>query len=368
MHDPEELGAIMRDIFVSYRRSESSDVTGRIFDQMKARFGEDHLFKDVDSIPLGKDFRTAISEAVGRCEVLLAVIGKDWLRVIGDGGERRIDDPNDYVHIEIATALSRGIPVIPVLVENAGMPLSSELPEPLKPLAFRNATPVRADPDFHHDMDRLCFQLGKYLPKSRITQFSEFGGWSIVGLVGLVVSVTVFFVGHDSFVYTPTSSAPVATNAPNTETTDARVPIRFWVRQLPIVPGEDAAKLFNNALGSWQAVVVTPMRAADSEAEANVIIITASGEGTVANLGPPTKTSRLTITFDADEKWTGRTFEAASARMIGHILGLGYGNVSGQLMSPPNSIVVNPSPNTYESLPLTPQSDDIRRVREIWDR
>src|SRR5262249_18462001 len=134
------------------------------------------------------------------------------------------------------------------------------------------------------------------------------------------------------------------------------------------VPGEDAAKLFNNALGSWQAVVVTPIRAADSEAEANVIIITASGEGTVANLGPPTKTSRLTITFDAGEKWTRRTFEAASARMIGHILGLGYSNVSGQLMSPPNSIAVNPSPNTYESLPLTPQSDDIRRVREIWDR
>jgi hypothetical protein len=70
----------MKDIFVSYRRTDSSDVTGRIFDQMKARFGEDRLFKDVDSIPFGKDFRTVISEAVGQCGVLLAIIGKDWLQ------------------------------------------------------------------------------------------------------------------------------------------------------------------------------------------------------------------------------------------------------------------------------------------------
>jgi hypothetical protein len=365
----------MKNIFVSYRRSESSDVTGRIYDQMKARFGEDRLFKDVDSIPLGKDFRTAISEAVGRCDVLLAVIGKDWLKVASDSGARRLDDPNDYVHIEIATALSRGIPVIPVLVENSVLPRSVDLPESLKELAFRNATVVRADPDFHPDMDRLCSQLGKYLPKSRMRQYGKFGAWAVGGVA---FSILLYLVpGFFQSAKAPSPNAAVVTDAPGPEpknapvsettnarvleTTNARVPIRYWARQLPIVPGEDAAKLFKNALGSWQAVVVTPMRAADSEAEANVIIVTASGKGTVANLGPPTKTSHLTITFDSEVKWTRRTFEGASVRMIGHILGLGYSDVRGQIMSPPNTV-------TYDSVPLTPQADDIKRVRAIWDK
>ena len=69
----------MKDVFVSYRRSDSSDVTGRIYDHLKARLGPEHLFKDVDSIPLGKDFRRVIADAVGGCKVVLAVIGRDWL-------------------------------------------------------------------------------------------------------------------------------------------------------------------------------------------------------------------------------------------------------------------------------------------------
>jgi hypothetical protein len=310
-------GAIMRDIFISYRRKDSADVTGRIFDRMKEQFGEDRLFKDVDSIPLGKDFRVVISKAVGRCKVLLAVIGKDWLKITLDDGRRRIDDPNDYVHIEIATALKRGIPVIPVLVESTALPRSAELPKPLRRLAFHNAAPVRSDPDFHHDIERLFSELTKYLPKRRITQYGKFG-----------------------------ASAP------------SGVVVRFWIKQLPKVPGEDAGKLFNNALGSWQAVVVTPMRQADSPAEANVIIRTSSEVIAVADVGPPTSKT-LTIRFGSTVRWTRRTFEAASCRMIGHILGLKYSTLLGQIMSDPATVEL-------ESLPLTPQSDDIRRVREIW--
>ncbi|HEY5892110.1 MAG TPA: toll/interleukin-1 receptor domain-containing protein [Chthoniobacterales bacterium] len=187
-------GSLRKAIFVSYRRLDSSDVTGRIFDQMKARFGENRLFKDVDSIPLGKDFRTVISEAVGQCEVLLAVIGKDWLKITDDNGRRLIDDPNDYVHIEIGTALNRCIPVIPVLVENTAMPRASDLPEPLRDLAFRNGSPVRSDPDFHHDMDRLCSQLGEYVPEGGMRgpmpaqkrKYGWFGVWIFSGVAACV--------------------------------------------------------------------------------------------------------------------------------------------------------------------------------------
>jgi peptidoglycan hydrolase-like protein with peptidoglycan-binding domain len=156
----------MQNIFISYRRDDAIDVTGRIADVLKGKLGEDILFKDVDSIPLGTDFRRVIAAAVGRCDVLLAVIGDEWLEAKRKGEmstmqapSRRIDDPNDYVHIEIRAALERDIPVIPVLVERANMPQDKDLPEPLRPLAFRNAISVRPDPDFHNDMQRLCHAL-----------------------------------------------------------------------------------------------------------------------------------------------------------------------------------------------------------------
>ena len=178
---------------------------------MKARFREDRLFKDVDSIPLGMDFRTVISEAVGQCKVLLAVIGKDWLTMTGDDGRRRIDDPNDYVHIEIVTALTRRIPVIPVLVENTTMPQPADLPDPLRDLAFRNGTPVRSDPDFHHDIDRLCAQLAAYVPQGRMRRRAGAAlfavvpqgrmrrrAWAALFAVILVLAMTVSIFWLDS--------------------------------------------------------------------------------------------------------------------------------------------------------------------------
>jgi len=149
----------MKDVFVSYRRSDSSDVTGRIFDHLKTEFGENNLFRDVDSILKGEDFRKAIWNAIGQCKVLVVVIGQDWLAVSEETGRRRIDDPNDYVHLEISTALARGIPVIPVVVDNTRMPKAVELPPPLAELAFRNAASVRADPDFQHDIRSLCADI-----------------------------------------------------------------------------------------------------------------------------------------------------------------------------------------------------------------
>src|SRR5271157_420441 len=141
----------MSNVFVSYRRQDSSDITGRISDYLKAKHGAYSLFKDVDSIPAGEDFREILRDAVNQCDVVLAVIGKEWISAMDANGRRRVDDPNDYVRVEILTALERKIPVIPVLVENVAMPPAEELPEPLRPLVFRNAVPVRPDPDFHND-------------------------------------------------------------------------------------------------------------------------------------------------------------------------------------------------------------------------
>jgi hypothetical protein len=159
-------------IFISYRREDASDVTGRIYDRLIEHFGKHSVFKDVDNIPLGVDFRKHLSDSVGRCDVLLTVIGRQWL--IGDGGQRRLDDMRDFVRIEIEAALQRDIPVVPVLVQAAGIPRAEDLPETLQSLVYRHGIPVRPDPDFHQDMDRLIKgiegYLGSSMPKGPLPQ------------------------------------------------------------------------------------------------------------------------------------------------------------------------------------------------------
>jgi hypothetical protein len=149
----------MHRIFVSYRRSDNQDATGRIYDRLTGQFGKGNIFKDVDSIPLGADFRKQLGEVVGQCRVLIVVLGANWLDAQDENGKRRLDSPNDFVRIEIEAALARGIPVIPVLVGNALMPAEEDLPPSLSPLVYRQGIQVRADPDFHRDMDRLIASL-----------------------------------------------------------------------------------------------------------------------------------------------------------------------------------------------------------------
>ena len=129
----------MRAIFISYRRDDAEGHAGRLFEDLSDRFGKASVFMDVTGIEPGRDFRKVIEQQVASCGVLLAVIGKSWLSATDAQGRARLDDPYDFVRLETATALTRDIPVIPVLVHGAHMPRPELLPEGLKDLAFRNS-------------------------------------------------------------------------------------------------------------------------------------------------------------------------------------------------------------------------------------
>ena len=153
----------MSKILISYRREDSADVTGRIYDWLIQQFDRGSVFKDVDSIPLGVDFRTYLDTQVAKCQVFLAVIGPDWMKTKGGKGKSRLEDPKDFVRIEIESALKREIPVIPVLVRGASIPAADRLPVSMQDLAYRNGIAVRSDPDFPRDMNRLIDYLTKQI-------------------------------------------------------------------------------------------------------------------------------------------------------------------------------------------------------------
>jgi hypothetical protein len=141
-------------IFISYRREDASAYAGRLYDRLSAHYGRERIFMDVDSIEPGADFGEAIEQTVASCDVFIAVIGKHWLDSQDAEGARRLDSPDDFVRLEISTALGRKIRVIPLLVANARMPRSDELPDPMKLLARRNAFEV-SDVGFHENVSRL---------------------------------------------------------------------------------------------------------------------------------------------------------------------------------------------------------------------
>lgn len=153
----------LNQVFICYRRQGSSWVAGRIYDSLIRKFGRDAVFKDIDSIPLGINFREHIESAVRQCSVFLVIIYDDWMGEGGEPGSRRIDDNSDYVRIEIESALRRHIPVIPLLIENTAMPPANGLPPPLTELALRHGMKINNDPHFHMDMDRLINRLEPYL-------------------------------------------------------------------------------------------------------------------------------------------------------------------------------------------------------------
>ena len=149
-------------IFINYRREEFGHVAGRLHDSLAPTFGRQKIFMDVDNIPVGRDFEEYLKSQVAACDAMLAVIGPNWLAAKDETGKRRLDNPDDFIVIEIGTALTRDIPVVPVLVDGARMPKASELPVSLKLLARRQAIQVRHT-NFSSDAEALVKRLREAL-------------------------------------------------------------------------------------------------------------------------------------------------------------------------------------------------------------
>jgi formylglycine-generating enzyme required for sulfatase activity len=155
----------MAKIFLSYRRQDSAGVAGRICDRLRAHFGDDAVFIDIDSIPFGEDFRKHVDSAFGQCDLVLVVIGPKWA---GENDvHRRLDDPKDFVRIEIESALKRDIPVIPVLIDRTKMPKEAELPPSIAGLTYRNAIDVDQGRDFDHHVHRLVQGIESHFEQAK---------------------------------------------------------------------------------------------------------------------------------------------------------------------------------------------------------
>jgi len=142
-------------IFISYRRDDSAGYAGRLREYLAPHFGPKNVFMDMATIEPGEDFREAIRRAMATCDVVLVMIGKQWLSILDAEGRPRLDNPDDLVRFEIATALSNDkVRVIPVLVRDSIMPGSQVLPDDLKELSWRNAYEL-SDSRFQYDADKL---------------------------------------------------------------------------------------------------------------------------------------------------------------------------------------------------------------------
>src|SRR6266511_3927113 len=145
-------------IFLNYRRDETSGHAGRLFDVLAARFGNDHVFMDIDRIEPGLDFADVISEAVASCDVFIALIGSRWLTSADAKGRPRLENPEDFIRLELEAALELDVRLIPALVQNAQMPSSDELPETLRPFARRHAVEL-SDTRWTFDIGKLIETL-----------------------------------------------------------------------------------------------------------------------------------------------------------------------------------------------------------------
>jgi ABC-type multidrug transport system ATPase subunit len=179
-------GEVPGRIFMSYRREETAPYAGWLYDRLSQHFGRSQIFKDIDSIELGDDFVEVITSAVGSCDVLLALIGDRWLTITNQDGRRRLEDPGDFVRLEIEAALARKVRVIPILVEGARMPRAEEMPASLAKLARRQAlelSPTR----FDADTGRLLRVLDRTIAQAR-ERDSDHGADATGGLAGVIAA------------------------------------------------------------------------------------------------------------------------------------------------------------------------------------
>jgi hypothetical protein len=200
-------------IFISYRRSENIPQAGRLHDNLSNRFGQRPVFIDYESIEPGRDFVEAIEEAVSSCRILLAVIGRDWLTCSDEHGRRRLDDPEDFVRLEIATALNRGVRVIPVLVQGAVMPHEKDLPVDMAALARRQSCVVR-DLGWNDDVRKLIGKISADVQPPKRMPVARVAAVAVLLLLALLVLFILRPFKMLRGVGARPTPAPVATASP----------------------------------------------------------------------------------------------------------------------------------------------------------
>jgi hypothetical protein len=182
--------------FISYRREDAAGYAGRLRESLERRLGSSRVFRDVDTLRPGQDFVQAIEARLNDCRVMLAVIGREWAGAKDMTGARRLDEPYDFVRLEIAAALTRAnVLVVPVLVEGASMPNASELPENIKALARRHAVTVR-DETWDSDVDRLVevieSAMGAVDPSRADAPISGARLWVAAALAVVIIGLLIF--------------------------------------------------------------------------------------------------------------------------------------------------------------------------------
>jgi hypothetical protein len=155
-------------IFISYRRQDTAAYAGRIYDRLSAKYGENNVFMDIDRIEPGQDFVDVINKSVAEAGVLLVLIGREWMKMTDKSGVHRLNNPEDFVRLEILAGLEQKTVIIPVLLADAEMPSAQALPVPLQPFARRNAIEI-SDSRFHSDVDRLIEAIEKIFNPQRAT-------------------------------------------------------------------------------------------------------------------------------------------------------------------------------------------------------
>jgi hypothetical protein len=188
-------------IFLSYRREDASGRAGRLYDVLVERFGEDNVFMDIDTIDVGADFAEVINRAVASCDALIALVGRQWLTAKDADGRRRLEDPNDFVRLELESALQRNVAVVPACVQGAAHPSADELPAALAPLARRQGVELR-DIGWHDDVKRLIERLERLVappkPRRRRPPVVVLGGIGILLAVLAAVLAGVLFLSNRS--------------------------------------------------------------------------------------------------------------------------------------------------------------------------
>lgn len=180
----------MAKLFISYRRADSQHAVDRLYQTLRKHMAKKDIFIDVDSIPKGVDFADHLARQVDQCETLLAIVGPQWLSLTDETGLRRLDSLDDFVRIEIATALKRNILVIPVLLDGTPMPRAEQLPDDLKALERRNAAILTRN-NFRGDMDRLIVDLGLRRRMNRLVPAFSLGITLAAGLSVLFAAGTL---------------------------------------------------------------------------------------------------------------------------------------------------------------------------------